>query len=251
MNERIDLTRITDKLDEYLGKNDYASAERHLAYWHDEAEYAGDLRALFSISNEQMGLYRKLGKEAEALKAAELALDLIGKAELEGTVSAGTCYVNSATVYKSFGRPELSIPLFEKAREIYEANLEEDDGRLGGLYNNTALALTDLKRYDEAYGYYEKALGVMKKVKYGELEQAITYLNMADLLEARDGREKAMSEINGLLDTALDLLSAPEVPKNGYYAFVCEKCAPSFGYYGRSDAAEALAETAKEIYEGA
>ena len=34
----IDTDRVTAKLDEYLSKNDYAAAERHLAYWLAEAE---------------------------------------------------------------------------------------------------------------------------------------------------------------------------------------------------------------------
>lgn len=250
MTEKPDLNRILAKLDEHLGKNDYSSAERHLIFWMNEAKACDDKRCMFSLANEQMGLYRKLGREKEALEALELANSLIDASGLGGTISAGTCFVNSATVYKAFGMAEKAIPLFERAKEIYEKNLPDNDGRLGGLYNNTALALSDLKRYDEAMINYEKAIGVMKKVTYGELEQAITYLNIADILESRDGRDAAKERIDKALDTALDLLSTEGIPHNGYYAFVCEKCAPSFGYYGRDDAAKALREIAEEIYEG-
>ena len=89
----------------------------------------------------------------------------------------------------------------------------------------------------------------MKKIKNGELEQAITHLNIADLFEQKDGIEKAENEINLRLDTAEKLLDTETLPKNGYYAFVCEKCAPTFLYYGRFAYANELKKRAKEIYE--
>ena len=39
----ISLDRILDKLDGYLHKNDYTSAERHLRYWLAETESVGDV----------------------------------------------------------------------------------------------------------------------------------------------------------------------------------------------------------------
>ena len=91
----------------------------------------------------------------------------------------------------------------------------------------------------------------MREVVYGELEQAITCLNMADAVAARDGLEAGEGEIFSLLDRAYDLLHTPDVPHNGYYAFVCEKCAPTFSYYGYFLAAQELEQEAKTIYERA
>ena len=89
----------------------------------------------------------------------------------------------------------------------------------------------------------------MEKVKNGELEIAITYLNMADAYEVSLGAEAAESKVGELLDKAYDLLINTSAPKDGYYAFVCEKCAPSFSYYGYFAAADELNRKAKEIYE--
>ena len=36
--------RIRDKMDEYMGRRDYAGAERHLLYWLEEARLGRDLR---------------------------------------------------------------------------------------------------------------------------------------------------------------------------------------------------------------
>ncbi len=38
--------------------------------------------------------------------------------------------------------------------------------------------------------------------------------------------------------------------EKGYYAFVCESCAPSFSYHGYFMTAEELKKRAKEIYDG-
>ena len=112
-------TRIIEKLDELLGRNDYSGAERLLLYWLEEARQGKDLRGEFQLRNELMGLYRKLGKRDAALENAALALELVTKIGMEDSVSAGTAYVNAATVNKAFGMPDRAMPYFEKARAIY------------------------------------------------------------------------------------------------------------------------------------
>ena len=247
----VDLRRCLDRLDAYLDRNDYAAARRHLDYWKAEALANNDLRGLVSIENERMGLFRKLGDEAAAREAVDSALALLPRTGLEDTVTAGTTLLNAATVYKRFGRAAEGLPLYEKARAIYEGSLPEADGRLGGLYNNMGLAYMALKRFGEAYAAFLKALDVMAKVENGALEQAITYLNLANAVELEHGLEKGEQKIGQYLDKAAALLDEPTVPRDGYYAFVCEKCAPTFDYYGYFLVADDLNERAKSIYERA
>ena len=246
----IPVRRVMDKLDEYFGKNDYSGAERHLLYWKSEAETGFDERGKFSVLNELLGLYRKTGQKEKAFLTVDETMQVISALDNGESVSAATAYLNAATVFKAFGEPQKSLALFEKATEIYEKELKEGDGRLGGLYNNYALTLVDLGRFDDALLLYEKALEMMKSVENGELEQAITHLNIADLYEKKDGVEKAENTIDSCLDTAEKLLDTNSLPKNGYYAFVCEKCAPTFLYYGRFAFGNDLKRRAKEIYEG-
>ncbi len=244
----IDLRRCLTRLDEYLDRNDYAAARRHLDYWREEALANNDLRGLLTVENERMGLFRKIGDETAANEAVEAALALLPRTGLEDSVTAGTTLLNAATVYKSFQRSERALPLYEQARTIYERALSPGDGRMGGLYNNMALALTDLGRYAEARALYEKALAIMEGQEHGALELAVTELNLANLAEAERGLLEAEDEIEARLDRARALLEDPSLPRNGYYAFVCEKCAPTFGYYGRFMDARELAETAERIY---
>ncbi len=243
--------RIVEKLDSYLEQGDYCAAERHLRYWITEADAGRDMRGKLTVLNEQIGLYRKMGKEAECLLAASEALSLADSQGLEGTVIYGTTLVNAATGYKAFGKAEAALDLYRRARNIYEAELGPDDARLGGLYNNMALALTDLKEYREAESLYQKAIEVMQQQETGALEVAITCLNLADLITAESGLEAGEKETEKLLLKAEELLNTEGLPKDGYYAFVCEKCAPVFGYYGYFLTEQELNRRAREIHDRA
>lgn len=240
--------RIIEKMDEYMSRRDYPGAERHLLYWLEEAKLGHDKGGELMLRNELVGHYRKTGEKDKAFASADEALRLVKELDFEDSVSAGTTYINVATAYNAFGENEQSVRLFEKARQVYEtANTRAN--LLGGLYNNMALTYVALGRYEEAFALYDKALHIMADVENGALEQAITYLNMADAYEAQLGAEQAESTVFDLLDKAYDLLMLPALKHDGYYAFVCEKCAPSFSYYGYFAAANELNRRAKSIYE--
>ncbi|MCQ2451111.1 MAG: tetratricopeptide repeat protein [Clostridia bacterium] len=247
----IPLGRIIEKLDSYLNKNDYAAAERHLKYWLLEADSCHDMRGKLALLNEQIGLYRKTEKESECLTAISTALSLADSMDMNESVTFGTTLINAATGYKAFGKAEDALPLYRKAQVIYEKALDLNDGRLGGLYNNMALTLTELKNFSEAEELYQKAIKVMEKQENGELEVAVSYLNIADLIAERDGLENGEKEIEKQLLKAEELLNTDGLPKDGYYAFVCEKCAPVFGYYGYFLTEQELERRAREIYERA
>lgn len=242
------LNRIIEKLDSYLHSNDYNGAERHLKYWLEESGMARDDRAELMLLNELMGLYRKTNRRDEAIACAEGALAIAEKGEAAGGVTKATTYINAATVYKAFSLPENAVPLFFKAQEIYERELDKSDARLGGLYNNMALALADVSRFDEAEALYQKAIEVMRSITDHEGEVAITYLNLATMIEKKLGLVEGDEQIRAYLDIAESLLEKHKV-RDGYYAFVCEKCASVFGYYGRFMYEKTLTERAREIYE--
>jgi tetratricopeptide (TPR) repeat protein len=248
MRQTVPVDRVMDRLHQLEEKNDREGIIRHLTYWLAEAESLGDRRAQLTLNNELMGQYRMRGDGEKARGHAEKALALIESLEMEDTVTAGTTCLNAATVREAFGDPVGAMALFERARENYEKNLPASDARLGGLYNNMALACQALGRFPEAFDLYEKAMTVMQDVAGGVLEQAITCLNMADAVAAQHGLEAGETRIFQLLDQAYDLLQDRSAPRDGYYAFVCEKCAPTFDYYGRFLDARELKQTAEEIY---
>lgn len=263
--------RIIDKMDEYMSRRDYNGAERHLLYWLEEAKLGGDRQGQLMLRNELVGHYRKTGQKEPAMESAAMALDLLRELDMENTITAGTTYVNIATACGAFGDHERAIRLFEKARAAYESSSQTETQLLGGLYNNMALTCTELGRCEEALALYEKAADLMGRVPDGELEQAITYLNMANTVEVQLGLEAGEQQINALVERAEELLEAKgeellgkgeaaltdgtdlramkqeERARLGYYAFVCEKCAPTFAYYGYFMTAESLTERSEEL----
>ena len=246
---RIPTGRVISKLDEYFSRNDYDGAKRHLLYWLSESQTEGDIDGEFTVRNELMGLYRKIGDMETALTHTNAVLELVKVMNNEDSVSAATAYLNAGTAYKAAGNPTESIKYFEMAKNIYEKELKASDSRLGGLYNNMALTLSDLSEFDKAYIFYDKAINIMKTHKNGLLDCAISYLNMANTKEAQLGLEAAEADIYELLEKAQNALDSKENDRDGYYAFVCDKCASTFGYYGYFLYENELKERAKNIYE--
>ncbi len=241
--------RISQKVDELMARRDYPAVERTLTYWLEEARAGRDLRGRLMIRNELVGHYRKTGEREKAHESADDALRLLRRTGLEGTLSAATTFINIGTAYNSFGENEEALTLFRQAASILENSPAATPSLLGGLCNNLGLTLTALGRYEEAMSRYEAALRHMENVEYGEAERAITCLNMADTAEAQMGAEAAEGRINELLEAAERLLDTPTLPRNGYYAYVCEHCAPTFAYYGWFAFAQELKERAEAIYE--
>ena len=248
-SNNISTDRVLSKLDEYFAKNDYPGAERHLKYWFDEAVSLNDVKAEILICNELIGLSRKTQKKEQTFFYTDKALSILKAFDMEKTVVGATTYINVATAHKAFGKAVESIPYFEFARSVYEQELEPTDSRLGGLYNNFALTLVDVSRFDEAFELYGKALEVMKNAENGELECAITYLNIASAIEVQKGLLDGENEISEYLNKASELLDVHATSSDGYYAFVCEKCASVFGYYGHFMYEKELLERAHKIYE--
>lgn len=246
----IPIGRILEKLDQYLNSEDYFGAEKHLGYWISEAEACGDQRGAFAILNEQIGLFRKTLQEGKAMEAVQKALEAVHSLSLDDSVSGATTYINAATAYKCFGNWKESLPLYNAAKRIYERDLPAADRRIGGLYNNMALALADAGEYDEAMRLYLSALQIMENAENGELECAITWLNIAELKERAGSKGELDQEISKCLDQAEKLLCSPEVPRNSFYAFVAEKCAPTFDYYGYFAFAEELRTASAQIRKG-
>ena len=243
--------RVLDKLDSLLRSNDYAGGKRLLQYWLSEAEYTRDNHGVLLMENELMGLCRKLGEKEQALRYARDALNQVQKMGIEDNVGAATTYLNSATVCKAFGLPEDALQLFQKAQTIYERDLSPTDDRLGGLYNNMGLALVVLKQFRQAEALYQKAITVMQAVPEKEPEQAITYLNLATAAEMEHGLSQAQPMIADYVQKAMACMEIGKDRSDGNYAFVCEKCATVFGYYGYEDYALQLKERCRRIYEGA
>ena len=245
----IPVGRVLSKLDEHLSYNDYVSAENLLNYWHEEAKIGGDTRGELTILNEKVGVYRKTKQKDKCFSAINMCLALAENGDFENTVTKGTTFLNCATGYCAFDKYENALPLYRQAAEIYEKYLDKTDARLGGLYNNTAICLMNLKKFDESREMLKNAIEIMSNVPHSEGEMAISYCNLADVEAAEKGIDRAEEKINEYLEKAEELLNTPTLPRDGNHAFICEKCAGTFGYYGFFMTERELSNRAREIYE--
>lgn len=243
---RIPVKKIIDELDSLFSKNDMEKAGGLLEKWERISRDIGDVSGEITIQSELVGYYRKTAEKEKALRCVERALSLISLSGQEDTISGATVLLNCATTMKAFNKSEDALPLYQKARSVFEKRLDKKDPLHAGFCNNFALALADLKRYKEAEELYECALEALKGTPK-ELDCAVTYVNMAHLYEEwqPDGfREK----ISHAMENALLSLCDTSLERNGYMAFVYSKCAPSFSYFGDEDTAGYLQSISDEIY---
>ena len=71
-------------------------------------------------------------------------------------------------------------------------------------------------------------------------------MNMVDFREMPYQRPD-LAEHGERMKRAAELLHRDGLDHDGYSAFVCEKCAPTFAYYGYFITAEALAARSEEL----
>ena len=230
---RIPVDRVLAKYDSYIEEKAYDRAESHLRYWLEEAKAGSDEAGELTMLGELMGHLRKNGKMNEALSVSASIIPKVDKYGFSNTITGATAILNAGTVYRAAGQNKESAECYRLAEKVYEAELLTGDERLGGLYNNFASALTELGEFEMAEERFKKALVLMEGTKNGKLECAITYLNLADLYEKRDGSERAESLTEEMLDKAYNLLTDDSVEKNEYYEFVLDKCIPSYDHFGQ------------------
>ncbi len=245
---QINTTRFISKLDECFNKNDMKGAKECIEFWEKEATEAGDERSLLTVLNEAVGYYRRTQKRGKATAAMQKSLELVEKLDLTRTLSGATVYINSATTLSFFGQEEEGLKLYEKAEEAYKQANKTQSFEYAALLNNKAGTLNAMKRYDEAEKDWLEAIEILKEIGRHAGEIAISLVMLAHLTFDRD--DTAYEKTEALLDEAWDYINSDDQEKDGNYAYVLRKCAPSFDYFQRPDEAQAMREVAKEIYEG-
>jgi hypothetical protein len=244
--DRVPIRRVVEKLDEHFSRNDLAGAGRLLSYWEREARLSGDTRGLLEILSEEIGYFRRTGEKERGLAAVSEAFALMEEHGLGNSVSGGTIYVNGATTMKAFGRAAEALPYYERARRIYEAELPPDSYLLAALCNNTASAYAELGEFEKAEENYKTAIGILEKNGNNDGEIAVSYVNLAHLYYDKD---KMDGRIASSLDAAWSYLCSETLPHDGNYAFICSKCAPSYGFFGYFAREAELTAAAEKIYD--
>ena len=243
----IPLNRFFEKLDECFSRNDLPAAGRVLDYWENEARALRDRRGLLEVLNEKIGYYRRSSEKEKAFAAIKEAFELIDVYGVGDRVSIATVYVNGATTMKAFGRASEAIYYYEKAEELYEGFIPENDYRFAALYNNMSSAYKDLGRSDMCEELCKKALDILDGNEEFNGEIAVTLINLAHLYYDTDPLDE---RIYSLLDEAWDKLNSEKNVRDGNFAFFCSKCYPSFGFFGYFEREAELRALTEKIYAG-
>lgn len=239
--------RVLDKLDAFYSKNDLNGAERLLDYWSEEAKKINDQRGLLEILSEYVGLYRRTLNREKGLAVCSEAIGIIYGNGLEQTVSGSTILLNCATTMKSFGMTDQAMKYYEQAEKIFKENLDENDKRMAGLCNNKATALSELGKTDDAKELYLKAISILKHYDDSYPEIAVSYVNMAQMLNLVDPFDEQPFIF---MDEAWNYLNMENMIFDSNYAFVASKCAPAFKEMGFFDRANQLEDRSRRIYAG-
>ena len=242
---RVDVRRILAEADEYYAKNDPAGAEKMLEEQLGIAEELNDREGKLGILNELLGCYRKTGNAEAGLRTAGESTKLVSGLGMEGTVTAGTVYLNAATTMREFGRAEDAVRYYDTAARAYAANLDPGDYRFAGLYNNYAACMEACGNHRSAEDYYKRALAVISRLRDCALEEAVTCVNLACMYGDLDSEDERIEEY---LMRAKRLFDREDVPRDGYYAFNAMKCVDAFSHFGFFRDAKELRLRAEEIY---
>ncbi len=245
--DKVPILRVINRLDEFFAKNDLEGAKELLVFWVGEAERINDQKGLLSVLNEQIGLYRRTAEKDKGTAAINGALSIIKEQNLTRGESVGTIYINIATTFKAFGDTDSAIKYYDMAEKIFGLTANIPDYKKAALLNNTAAAYLEIKAYEKAEQNYITAAVILEKHKehYGEV--AVTFVNLAHLYEDM-GKDNDL--ILETVEKAIEFLNKAGYKKDGNYAFVCTKCAPSFEYFGFTDEGNYFALEAEKIYEG-
>jgi tetratricopeptide (TPR) repeat protein len=157
----------------------------------------------------------RMRQMAEALPMAEEALEIARKTSGDGSVEAAQMYASVAEVHRVSGRLDRALPLYRKARFIYETALGKEDTRAASILSQEGLILVDEGKLTLAGQTLERAvnmlrlscpscvpelstaennLGVLrlKQKRYAEADQLLTHvLALQEKYLAKPGRETA------------------------------------------------------------
>lgn len=246
--EAIPVSRFIDKLDGCFAHNDMKGARECIQFWENEARRVGDQKGLLTVLNEAVGYYRRTGKRSRAVAAMDESLSLVEELGQSGTVSGATIYINAATTLSFFGNEENALDLYQKAAVCFGNEGKTDSYEYAALLNNRAATLYELKRYEKAEEDWLAAVDILKRIGHHAGEIAISLIMLAHLTFDRD--DTAYDKVEALLDEAWEYINSEDQLKDGNYAYILRKCAPSLEYFQRKDEAQACRDVANEIYYG-
>ncbi len=234
--EQIAIKDVLRELDHFFINNNTDGARLHMLHWLEKAAEQKDWKSEFTILNELIGFYRKIGDETNGMLAIQRLKILVKDHNLSNDVSGATAYMNMATALRAFQKTEDAKYCFDMTEKIYKGAIEDTDYRYASYYNNVALLHCDKKEFSIAGEYYIKALNILKLYQDAEGEEATTCVSLACMYHAMDLDAKEKKEkIEPYLERAKEILNRGDSLPNSYLAYVASVCGKSFWELGYTE----------------
>ena len=236
----MDIENVLQKFDEMLEQGQMQAAVDYLEKKAAESIEDGCSSSAITIFNELEGIWRVAGQKEKSYAAAETALGLISSCRLDGTIGHATTLLNYATAKTAFGEAEESIGLYERVKEIYDAQLRADDYRYAALYNNMAQSLLRMNDAKRAGEYFAKSLAMLEKMEDVRSETATCRANLAICLMAQKKFDDARENLEKSEDLFASLPGDPHADSmlatRGQLEYMLGRFAEAAGYYKRAAA---------------
>ncbi|HEY0985671.1 MAG TPA: tetratricopeptide repeat protein, partial [Kofleriaceae bacterium] len=115
-----------------------------------------------------------------------------------------------ASVLDDLGRLDESVAVYERALAMCRATMSSGDVNLGRTLINSGLALSRVRRYDDAVRNYDEAIALFEKASGGTISLAIAVSNRGDIVAHRGDCEQANRDFTRSIEL-LDKLTAPNL----------------------------------------
>lgn len=199
----MDILKILDEYDTMFGRYSLEEIENYLLD-HLNQSFALSLNNVsFTLLNEIIGFYRDITKKDKALYYCDKLIELLEVMKLEGTIEYATALSNIANAYRAFGLYEKSIAYFNETYKSYCEQLDMNDLRFAGLYNNWSLVYQEMGDYECSKELLYRSLKVIDLYD-DDIKKAITRSNLASSLIML-GDDEAYDEAMVYLKEAFDI----------------------------------------------
>lgn len=229
----MNIRTVIEELDKLFEEKKIAQVEQYLDENLSKAKEEDDKGAVLILLNEQIGYYRSVSRSKDSIEVFAEAKKYIEEMELTGTEHEATTLLNGATALRAAGEGKMAMEEYRRVEEIYSSTISKGDFRFAGLYNNMSILYSELGEYALVTEKLLQALEILQEIPDSQIEQAITYTNLAmnyGKLEQDEERKKSLKEALALFQKYAD-------NKDGHYAAALSALAN--GYFEAGELMEA------------
>jgi tetratricopeptide (TPR) repeat protein len=170
-----------------LGDDDRAEALFNEALAVERERYPNDLQLARSLAG--LGLLRlRAKKPEETLPLAEEGLNLVLKIGNENSLDAAMAYASVAEAHRWLGETDRALPLFRKARSIYESILGPTNPRVASVLSQEGLVYMVEGKYSLAEKNMIQSLDVLAKSCPGCTSELLVSESNLGMLRLRQGK---------------------------------------------------------------